>query len=68
MATANKRVVTVWLDETSDEHGWVVDTDAEAGGESETLRVFPADDAGYAAAVAFAGEAAAERGCEVLVK
>ena len=29
---ANPQIVTVWLDETSDEHGWIVDTDTELGG------------------------------------
>lgn len=36
------RIVTVWLDETSDPIApdWIVDTDSEEGGESIMLKVF----------------------------
>lgn len=61
----SERIITVWLDETSDEHGWVVDTDSPEGGESETLDVFPPTDEGYAEACEYAREEAERRGCEV---
>lgn len=61
-------IVTVWLDETSDEHGWVVDTDVTEGGQSRTLKVFPATDAGYRSAVACAEREAAKRGLAVEIR
>lgn len=64
---AADRIVTVWLDTTSDDHGWIVDTDSPEGGESETIKVFPPTSAGKAKAVAFAQKAAARRGCEMKV-
>jgi hypothetical protein len=66
MATGT-RIVTVWLDTTSDEHGWVVDTDSPDGGESETLKVFPPNRGGRADAVEYAKKVAARRGCEMRV-
>jgi len=65
--TATNLIVTVWLDTTSDDHGWIVDTDTPEGGESNTLKVFPPTKAGKAKAVSFAGKAAARRGCPVRV-
>lgn len=61
-------IVSVWLDTTSDDHGWIVDTDVVGGGESETLRIFQPTAAGKKRAVAFA-EAKAERlGCEMVIQ
>lgn len=62
---ATKKIVTVWLDQTSDEHGWIVDTDTEDGGESNTLKVFPPTEAGRKKANAYAKTAAEKRGCPV---
>lgn len=61
------RIITVWLDETSDNHGWIVDTDSPEGGESETLKVFPATDAGFGRAVSFAKKAGVKRGCDIRI-
>lgn len=62
-----KRIVTVWLDSTSDaeECRWIVDTDIPGGGESDTIRTFAADAAGEAAARQFAAEYAAKHGLDV---
>lgn len=65
MATTTRQIVTVWLDETSDDHGWIVDTDIEGGGESDTLKVFPPTAAGFDRAVSFAKRAASRRGCDL---
>jgi hypothetical protein len=65
MTTEDRSViVTVWLDTTSDDHGWVVDTDIVSGGESETIKMFPPTRDGYDRAVAFVQKAAAKRGCK----
>lgn len=66
MGTTNT-IVTVWLDTTSDEAAWIVDTDTTEGGESTTIKTFPPTAAGYDRAVAFAQKAAARRGCEMRV-
>lgn len=63
----SKRIVSVWLDDVSDEHGWIVDTDTDEGGESGTLKVFPPTDDGFERAVTFAKRAALKRGCDVHV-
>ena len=60
------RIVSVWLDETSnDEDGWIVDTDTTEGGQSDTLKVFPGTDAGFDRAVSYAKRAGIKRGCDV---
>jgi hypothetical protein len=58
-------IVTVWLDETSGNHGWIVDMDVEGGGENNTLKVFPPNKAGFERAIAFAKRAAIKRHCDV---
>jgi hypothetical protein len=60
-------IVSVWLDETSDDHGWTVDTDIEEGGESNTLRVFPPTNMGFDRAVAFAKRAGKQRNCDIRI-
>ena len=55
-----KERISVWLDETSDDHGLIVSLDDEDG--SETLKTFPADDEGYRKALAAGKEIAAKRG------
>ena len=62
--TATK-IVTVWLDQTSDEAGWIVDTDIAGGGESETVKTFPPTGTGEKAARKFAAEYAERKGLEV---
>lgn len=62
------QIVSVWLDTTSDDHGWVVDTDIVDGGESETIKMFPPTADGFRRAVSFAEKAAEKRGLEVEVK
>lgn len=59
------KIVTVWLDQTSDEAGWIVSTDVAGGGESETVRTFPPTMAGEKAARKFAAEYAERQGIEV---
>jgi hypothetical protein len=61
---SDTKIVTVWLDETSDagECRWIVDTDAVSGGDSETVRTFPGDEDGEKAARRFAAEYAAANG------
>jgi hypothetical protein len=68
MSTTTK-LVTVWLDETSDadEPRWIVDTDTEDGGESSTIKTYPGTAAGRAKAVEFGRAAAARRGCALRV-
>ena len=61
------RIVSVWLDETSDERGWVVDTDSPEGGQSRTLDVFPPTAEGREEAEAFARREGERRGCEVRI-
>ena len=63
MTTATNQAVTVWLDTTSDDHGWIVDVDDEAG--SETLKVFPPTNAGKKKANAYAIAVAVRRGLPV---
>lgn len=55
-----KKIVTVWLDETSDadEPKFIVDVDVEGGGESTTIKTF--DD--LASAMEFAGNYARKHG------
>lgn len=64
----SKQIVTVWLDETSDDHAWIVDTDVVGGGESSTIKTFPATDAGRLQAVEFATQYASTRGLTVEVR
>jgi len=61
------KIVTVWLDETSDagERRWIVDSDIVGGGESETIRTFPGNATGETAARQFASEYAAANGLEI---
>jgi len=63
--TATK-IVTVWLDETTDagDCRWIVDTDIVGGGESETIRTFPGDESGETAARQFAAQYAAANGLQ----
>ncbi len=68
MAETTERIVTVWLDTTSDDHGWIVGTDIAGGGESETIYVFPPDDTGRKWAIAFGKRAAFERGVRLEIK
>jgi hypothetical protein len=61
-----RTIVSVWLDDTSDDHGWIVDTDAlRVGGESNTLKVFPPTGGGFDRAVRFGKRAAARRECDL---
>ncbi len=68
MAQTTERIVTVWLDTTSDDHGWIVDTDTAGGGESETICVFPPDATGRKWAIAFGEHAAFCRGVRLEIK
>jgi hypothetical protein len=67
MATQAK-IVTVWLDETSDEHGWIVDTDTEEGGQSRTIEAFPPTAAGRKKAIAAGKREAKKRGVELQIR
>jgi chlorite dismutase len=64
-ATTNQ-VVTVWLDQDSDESAWIVDEDAKGFGESKTVKTFPATNNGKSAAIAFAKRHAERLGCEMI--
>lgn len=67
-STENRtKIVTVWLDETSDECRWIVDEDIVSGGESNTIKAFLPTAEGFEKAVAFAEKAAAKRGCKMRV-
>jgi hypothetical protein len=61
------KIVTVWLDETSDvdDPRWIVDTDTQEGGESETIAAYPGDDDGFDRAVSRAKKAGIKHGCDV---
>lgn len=65
MTKQTDRIVSVWLDETSDcdDPQWIVDTDSADGGESDTIRCFAED--GFERAVRFAKRAAKKRGCDL---
>ena len=69
MKTATKedrtKIISVWLDATSDDHGWVVDTDIMDGGESNTVRMFPPTSAGQKRAVKFALTLGTKKGLPV---
>ena len=62
---ANPQIVTVWLDETSEEHAWIVDTSTKAGGESQTLRTFPPNDYGRGQALQYAKQKARQLECDL---
>lgn len=61
------KIVTVWLDKTSDECRWIVDTDIVGGGESATVKTFAPTEAGRTKAVKFAREYAAKRGLDLKI-
>ncbi len=63
MSATEAKIVTVWLDETSDatEPRWIVDTDIPGGGESTTLKEFDDRDD----ACNYATKYAAEHGLRV---
>ncbi len=55
MKTENRtKIISVWLDETSEDHGWIVDIDIMDGGESDTIKTFPPTATGEKKAIAFA--------------
>lgn len=60
-------IISVWLDETSDRHGWIVDTDIASGGESKTLKVFKPTVAGFGKATEFAYMEALRRNCPLRI-
>ena len=64
----SKQIVTVWMDKTSDERRWIVDTDVVGGGESDTIKTFAPTDAGKKKAIKFANEYAAKKGLAVEVR
>lgn len=62
MNATETKIVSVWLDRISDDHAWIVDTDIAGGGESRTLKWFPATREGRKQAVAYAEKEAERRG------
>ncbi len=63
---ATNQVVTVWLDQDSDELAWIVDEDVKGFGQSRTIKAFPATNDGKNAAIAFAKRHAERLGCEMI--
>lgn len=59
----SERIVSVWLDETSEpKASYIVDTDIAEGGCSETISVFPGTKKGRVDAIKFAEDYAAKTG------